>query len=83
MTHDSWTREGSKSKNSERFLSNYDDIFGGGKKVNGHVTIVYKNGKRYELPNPSTHGDKGEAAWEQFRQETGGITKRNPKPIYE
>lgn len=83
ISHDSWTREGSKSKNSETFLSNYEEIFGTGKKVGGHVTIVYKNGKRYELFNPSTHGEAAEAAWEEFRQETGGITKRKPKPIHE
>ena len=83
ISHDSWTREGSKCKNSAQFLNNHDDIFRNRQKVGGHVTIIYKNGKRYELPNPSTHGKEAELAWEKFREETGGIQMRKPKAIHE
>lgn len=83
ISHDAWSREGSKCKNSEKFLGNYDDIFRNRKHAPGHTTIVYKNGKRYELPNPSTHGKEAEEAWEKFSRETGGINKHKLKAIYE
>ena len=72
-TKDSWSREGEKSKNSDQFLNNYDEAFKDRKSSPGHVKIVYKNGKRYELPNPSTHGPEAQKAWDQFNQETGGL----------
>lgn len=72
-TKDSWSREGSKSKNSEAFLANYDEAFKDRKPIKGHVKIVYKNGKRYELFNPSTHGETAQQAWDQFNNETGGL----------
>lgn len=72
-TKDSWSREGSKSKNSEQFLNNYDEAFKGRTSNPGHIKIVYKNGKRYELPNPSTHGPEAQKAWDQFNEETGGL----------
>jgi hypothetical protein len=83
IAHDAWSREGSKCKNSPQFLDNYDNIFKDRKKTAGHVTIVYKNGKRYELPNPSTHGKEAEQAWEDFNRETGGLTFHRLKAIYE
>lgn len=72
-TKDSWSREGSKSKNSEQFLNNYDEAFKNRKPNPGHLKIVYKDGKRYELPNPATHGAEAQKAWDQFNAETGGL----------
>ena len=71
-TKDSWSREGTKSKNSETFLSNYDEAFQNRKTNPGHVKFVYTNGKRYELPNPATHPE-GKEAWDKFVAETGGL----------
>jgi|DEB19_MinimDraft_2_1074335.scaffolds.fasta_scaffold00143_7 hypothetical protein len=76
LTHDSWSREGSKNKNSQLFLDNYDDIFRDRKPIRGHLKIVWKNGKRYELPNPATHGKAAQMALDKFNQETGGIKVR-------
>lgn len=73
LTKDAWSREGAKCKNSERYLSNHDDIYKNRKRKHGHVKYVYKNGKRYDLPNPSTHGPEAQKAWDKFNQETGGI----------
>jgi hypothetical protein len=73
MTKDSWSREGQKCKNSERFLENYDAVFANRKREHGHVKYVYKDGKRYVLPNPSTHGEEAQKAWDKFNKETGGL----------
>jgi hypothetical protein len=80
-TQDSWTREGSKSKNSAAFLSNYDEAFKDRKSIKGHVKIVYTNGKRYEIPNPATHGEEGTKALDAFVQETGGLHNKIEKII--
>lgn len=76
ISHDSWSREGSKSKNSDQYRSNYDDIYRNRKPIKGHVKIVWKDGKRYELYNPATHGKQAEDALEKFNEETGGIKMR-------
>lgn len=73
LTKDAWSREGDKCKDSEQYLSNYDDIFKNRKREHGHVKYVYKNGKRYDIPNPSTHGKIGQDALDKFNKETGGI----------
>lgn len=72
-TKDSWSRAGEKSKTTEQFLANYDEAFKTRSRSPGHVKIVYKNGKRYELPNPSTHGPEAQKAWDRFNEETGGL----------
>jgi hypothetical protein len=76
IAHDAWSREGSKNKNSDRFRENYDHIFKNRKPIKGHVKIVWKNGKRYELFNPATHGAEAEKAMQKFKEETGGIKVR-------
>jgi hypothetical protein len=80
-TKDSWSREGTKSKNSEAFLSNYDEAFKNRKPVKGHVKIVYTNGKRYEILNPVTHGEEGQKALDKFIEETGGLHLKTEKLI--
>lgn len=85
IAHDAWSREGSKNKNSEQYLSNYDAIFRKKpkKRPGGHVTVIHKGGKIYELPNPSTHGARAATAWEKFRRETGGLHHHKLKALYE
>ena len=83
IAHDAWSREGSKMKNSDKFNENYDDVFKNRIKISGHVTILYRNGQKYELPNPSTHGKEAQKMWDEFNEKTGGIIKRKPKAIHE
>ena len=73
ISKDSWSREGDKCKNSNKFLENYDTVFANRKREHGHVKYVYKDGKRYVLPNPSTHGAEAQKALDKFNKETGGL----------
>ena len=87
ISHDAWTREGSKCKNSQKYLDNYDYIFRkNGRKDggdHGHVKYVTVNGKHYVLPNPATHGESAQKAWEEFEKETGGFKQHKLKAIHE
>jgi hypothetical protein len=78
-TKDSWSRAGERSKTTGRFLENYEEAFSSRSRNPGHTKFVYKNGKRYELPNPSTHGPEAQKAWDQFNEETGGLHMKMEK----